>query len=69
MMAVGEESGEIDPMLTRCADIFEEDTEAMVKGLTSIMEPAMIVVLGIFIGFVVIALYLPLWNIIPKLGM
>ncbi len=63
MLAVGEESGELDPMLNRCADIFEEDTDAMVKGLTSILEPAMIVVLGVFIGFVVIALYLPMWGI------
>lgn len=68
MIAVGEESGEIDPMLSRCADIFEEDTDAMVKGLTSILEPAMIIILGVFIGFVVVALYLPMWKLISTMG-
>lgn len=67
MMAIGEETGEAEQMLTRAAEIYEEDVDNTVKGLASILEPALIVCLGIFIGFVVIALYLPLFMAIPKL--
>jgi type IV pilus assembly protein PilC len=60
MVAVGESTGELDWMLTKIADFYEERVAAAVKALTSIIEPVMIVVIGGMVGFVVIAMYLPL---------
>jgi type IV pilus assembly protein PilC len=60
MVAVGESTGELDWMLTKVADFYEERVAAAVKALTSIIEPVMIIVIGGMVGFVVIAMYLPL---------
>jgi type IV pilus assembly protein PilC len=60
MVAVGESTGELDWMLTKIADFYEERVAAAVKALTSVIEPVMIVVIGGMVGFVVIAMYLPL---------
>jgi type IV pilus assembly protein PilC len=63
MIAVGEETGALDTMLTKIADFYEDQVEAAVKQLTSILEPVMIVVVGAIVGFIVISMYLPLFKV------
>jgi type IV pilus assembly protein PilC len=63
MIAVGEETGDIDGMLTKIAEFYESEVEAAVKALTSIIEPLMIVVVGGIVGGIVIAMYLPMFRI------
>ena len=64
MTAVGEETGALDEMLGKVADFYEQEVEAMVDALTSLLEPLMIVVLGGAVGGMVVALYMPMFNII-----
>jgi type IV pilus assembly protein PilC len=59
MVGVGEETGALDSMLDRIAEFYEEQVEASVKALTSILEPIMIIVIGGIVGFIVISMYLP----------
>jgi type IV pilus assembly protein PilC len=68
MIDVGEETGELDTMLNKIADNYDEEVEALVESLVSLLEPIMIVVLGGIIGFIVIALFLPLIQLISKLS-
>jgi type IV pilus assembly protein PilC len=63
MVAVGESTGELDWMLTKIADFYEERVAVAVKALTSIIEPVMIVFIGGMVGFIVIAMYLPLFKV------
>jgi type IV pilus assembly protein PilC len=63
MVGVGEETGALDQMLDRVAEFYEEQVEASVKALTSILEPIMIVVIGGIVGFIVISMYLPLFEV------
>src|SRR5215212_8388597 len=63
MIAVGEETGDIDGMLTKIAEFYESEVDAAVKALTSILEPLMIVVVGSIVGFIVISMYLPMFMI------
>jgi type IV pilus assembly protein PilC len=63
MIAVGEETGDMDGMLTKIAEFYESEVEAAVKALTSIIEPVMIVVVGGIVGFIVISMYLPMFKI------
>lgn len=63
MVAVGEETGAIDHMLTKVAEAYEREVDDTVNALTSIIEPVLIVCLGVLIGAIVIALYLPLFEI------
>jgi type IV pilus assembly protein PilC len=63
MVGVGEETGALDAMLDKVAEFFEEQVEASVKALTSILEPIMIVVIGSIVGFIVISMYLPLFEV------
>ncbi|MCB2154745.1 type II secretion system F family protein [bacterium] len=65
MVAVGEETGAIDQMLTKVAEAYEREVDDTVNALASILEPIMIVFLGAIVGLIVIALYLPLFSI-PK---
>lgn len=66
MVAVGEETGAIDQMLTKVAEAYEREVDDTVNALTSLLEPILIVFLGAIVGGIVVALYLPLFNI-PKL--
>lgn len=66
MVAVGEETGAIDQMLQKVAEAYEREVDDTVNALTSIIEPVLIVFLGVIVGFIVVALYLPLFNI-PKI--
>lgn len=63
MVGVGEETGALDTMLTKIADFYEDQVNAAVKQLTSILEPVMIVVVGGMVGFIVISMYLPLFKV------
>src|SRR5215212_9292750 len=63
MIAVGEETGDIDGMLTKIAEFYESEVDAAVKALTSIIEPIMIVVVGGIVGAIVISMYLPMFEI------
>jgi type IV pilus assembly protein PilC len=63
MIGVGEETGALETMMTKVADFYEEQVEAAVKALTSILEPVMIVVVGSIVGFIVIAMYLPMFKV------
>lgn len=62
MCAIGEESGSIDHMLAKAADFYEAEVDDMVAGLSSLMEPIIIVVLGVLIGGIVVAMYLPIFK-------
>ena len=63
MVGVGEETGALDTMLSKVADFYEDQVEAAVKGLTSILEPIMIIVIGGMVGFIVISMYMPLFKV------
>jgi type IV pilus assembly protein PilC len=63
MIAVGEETGDIDGMLGKIADFYESEVDATVKALTSIIEPLMIAVVGGIVGGIIIAMYLPMFKI------
>src|SRR5712692_3898072 len=63
MVSIGEESGALDSMLSKVADFFEAEVDDAVDGLTSLMEPMIMVVLGVLIGGMVIAMYLPIFKI------
>ncbi|HEV3319794.1 MAG TPA: type II secretion system F family protein [Solirubrobacteraceae bacterium] len=63
MVGVGEETGALDSMLDKIAEFYEDQVEASVKALTSIMEPVMIIVIGGIVGFIVISMYMPLFTV------
>ena len=63
MVGVGEETGALDAMLDKIAEFYEEQVEASVKALTSILEPVMIIVIGGIVGFIVISMYMPLFTV------
>ena len=63
MVGVGEETGALDTMLDKVAEFYEDRVEVSVKGLTSILEPIMILVIGAMVGFIVISMYLPLFEV------
>jgi type IV pilus assembly protein PilC len=62
MMAVGERTGNMDEMLTSIAKYYEEEFDTVVEGLSSVIEPLMIVFVGAMIGVMVVALYLPIFS-------
>ena len=64
MVAVGEETGALDTMLEKIGDFYNDEVQTMVEGLTSLIEPLLIVVLGGVVGGMLISLYLPMFNII-----
>ena len=68
MIDVGEETGELDKMLYKVADVYDEEVDVAVESLVSLLEPLMIVVLGAMVGFIVIALFLPLIKLIETLS-
>jgi type IV pilus assembly protein PilC len=63
MIGVGEETGALDAMLTKIAEFYEDEVAAAIKALTSILEPAMIILVGGIVGVIVISMYLPLFNV------
>jgi type IV pilus assembly protein PilC len=63
MCAIGEESGSLDQMLGKAAEFYEDEVDEAVKGLSSLMEPFIIVILGVLIGGIVVSMYLPIFKI------
>ena len=67
MLAIGEETGEMDRMLSKVADFYEDEVGAMVKALTSMLEPAMIVIVGGIVGSILLAMYLPMFTVFDQI--
>jgi type IV pilus assembly protein PilC len=67
MVAVGEETGQLENMLSKIADFYEAEVDAKVKALTALIEPVMICFVGGMVGFIVISMYLPLFSIYEKI--
>ena len=67
MVAVGEETGQLETMLSKIADFYETEVDAKVKALTALIEPIMIVFVGGVVGFIVISMYLPIFSIYEKI--
>ena len=67
MVAVGEETGQLEHMLTKIADFYEAEVDAKVKALTSLLEPVMIVFVGGVVGVIVISMYLPIFTLYDKI--
>jgi type IV pilus assembly protein PilC len=68
MIEVGEETGQLQLMLEKVAGFFEEEVEMAIKGLTSIIEPLMIMIVGSIIGIIIIAIYLPMFSLYDKIN-
>ncbi len=68
MISVGEQTGGLDEMLTKIADFYDEEVDAAVSALLSLMEPVMIVVLGVIVGGMIVAMYLPIFDMINTIG-
>jgi type IV pilus assembly protein PilC len=68
MVSVGEETGQLEHMLSKVADFYETEVDAKIKALTSLIEPLMIVFVGGVVGFIVIAMYLPIFSLYEKVG-
>ena len=68
MINIGEETGELDAMIMKVADFYEDEVEQALKSLTSIVEPLMMVVVGGIVGLILISMYLPMLTIFNKLG-
>ncbi len=67
MIDVGEETGDLDKMLMKVADNYDEEVEALVAGMVSLLEPVMVIVLGVIVGFIVVALFMPLPTLIDSI--
>ena len=63
MLKIGEESGAIDSMLQKTSDFFEEELEEAIKRMTSLMEPLIIIVIGGIVAFVLLSIYLPMFDL------
>src|SRR5262245_13106624 len=68
MIDVGEETGDLDTMLNKIADVYDEEVDVLVESLISLLEPIMIVVLGLIVGTIVIALFMPLLSLLEGLS-
>ena len=68
MIAVGETTGALDTMLSKIADFYEEEVDTAVAGLLTLLEPVMIFFLGGIVGGIVIAMYLPIFDLISQLA-
>ena len=68
MFRIGEETGELSEMVTKLADFYEDEVSTTVKSLTSIMEPLMIIFVAVFVGIILIAMYLPMFSMMSTVG-
>ncbi len=67
MLAIGEETGEMDTMLSKVADFYEDEVSTTIKTLTSMIEPVMIVVVGVIVGSILLAMYLPMFSVFENI--
>lgn len=68
MMSIGEETGELDKMLMKVGAFYEDEVEQAIKGLTSMLEPLMIVVIGGMVGSILLSMYLPMFSVMDAIG-
>ena len=68
MIGVGEQTGALDAMLNKIAEFYEEEVDNAVTGLMKLMEPVMIAILGTVIGSIVVAMYMPMFDLISKIN-
>ena len=68
MVKIGEETGQLDSMLQSLADFYEDEVKTTIDGLISMLEPMMMMVIGGIVGFILIALYLPIFNMGQLIG-
>jgi type IV pilus assembly protein PilC len=68
MIGVGEQTGAMDTMLSKIADFYEDEVDAAIEGMMSLLEPVMIAFLGVIIGTIVVAMYLPMFSLISQIG-
>jgi len=68
MVGVGEQTGAMDTMLGKIADFYEDEVDAAIEGMMSLMEPVIIAILGVIIGTIVVAMYLPMFSLISQIG-
>ena len=68
MIGVGEQTGAMDQMLQKIADFYEEEVDAAVSAMTSLIEPVMMAFLGIVVGGLIIAMYLPIFSLAGNIG-
>jgi type IV pilus assembly protein PilC len=68
MINVGETTGALDAMLSKIADFYEDEVDTAVAGMLTLLEPVMIAFLGVVVGGIVIAMYLPIFDLISKLS-
>ena len=68
MIGVGEAAGALDSMLNKIADFYDEEVDTAVDGLTALLEPALMAFLGVTVGFIVVAMYLPIFKLASIAG-
>ncbi len=68
MMAVGEDSGALETMLEKISEFYDQEVEATTEQLTSLIEPIMILGIGLVVGGMIVALYLPIFNVFDLIG-
>ena len=68
MIGVGEQTGAMDTMLSKIADFYEDEVDAAIEGMMALLEPVMIAFLGVIIGVIVVAMYLPMFSLISQIG-
>ncbi|MFM7715683.1 MAG: type II secretion system F family protein, partial [Microcystis sp.] len=68
MISIGEETGELDAMMMKVADFYEDEVEQAVKALTSIIEPLMMIGVAGMVGIILLSMYLPMFKIFDALG-
>jgi type IV pilus assembly protein PilC len=68
MIAVGEQTGALDEMLSKIADFYDDEVDAAVEQLTAVIEPAMIVIMGVVVGGMLVAMYLPMFKLVTVIG-
>ena len=68
MLAAGEESGNLNSLLDKCADFLDEDIDTLIKNLVVKLEPSLTVALAILVGFIALAIYLPMFDLIRSIA-
>lgn len=68
MVYIGEEAGSLDDMLAKVADVYEREVDDLVDNLTALLEPMIMVVIGVLVGGLIIAMYLPIFNLGAVVG-
>ena len=64
MVKIGEETGELEKMLSKIADFYEDEVDASIQSLTAIIEPLMMIGVGLMVGVIIIAMYLPMFKML-----